>query len=104
MKIFKVFMVIILVAFLGTVFLSVSGYYQTELQKDMILTNEAIEKFEQDVKDGKDIDASDYLASKQKNYDNRVSKTGRYVSEKLNKIVSNGIKKTLKFIIKAIEE
>ena len=104
MKIFKVFMIVILVAFFGTVFLSVSGYYQTELQKDMILTNEAIEKFEQDVKDGKDIDANDYLASKQKNYDNRVSKTGRYVSEKLNKIVSNGIKKTLKFIIKAIEE
>ena len=104
MKNFKIVIVILLIGFFFTVFLSMSGYYQTELQKKMILTQESIDNFESDVKNGKDIDINDYLDIKHKNYDNRVSTSGRFLSNKLNKLISGGIKKTLKIIIKAIEE
>lgn len=103
-KIFKLTLILILISFFCTVILSLSGYYQTSLQKKMILTNEAIESFENDVEQGKNIDINNYLDINKKNYDNNFSKSGRFISEKLNNIISSGIEKTLKIIVKAIEE
>lgn len=103
-KIFKVILGAILIFFGCTVILAVSGYYQGELQKKMILTQEAIDNFEKDVEEGKEIDVNNYLEIKEKNYDNKFSNGGRYISNKINSIISNGIKKTLKIISKAIEE
>jgi len=87
-----------------TVILSMSGYYQTELQKKMILTNEAIETFEKDVKDGKEIDINNYVEINKKNYDNNFTKTGKSFSKKIEKIISTFINQTLKIILKSIEE
>lgn len=39
-----------------------------------------------------------------KDYDNNFSKSGRIISKKINEIISNGLTKTLKIILKAIEE
>ena len=103
-KIFKLVVIVIFLSFFCTVILSLSGYYQTELQKKMVLTNEAIQNFEQDIAAGKEVDINDYLEMNQKDYDNNFTKSGRYISEKLNGLVSNGIKKTIKIIIKAIED
>ena len=94
-KIVKYIIVLLLFAFFGTVFLAVSGYYQTELQKRTVLTQEAIDRFESDLKDGKDVNVDNYLEIKDKNYDNRVSESGRFLPNKLNNFIS---------IIKAIEE
>lgn len=104
MKIFKYLIFLILFLFFCTVLLSVSGYYQTELQKKTTLTNEAIETFENDLKEGKEIDINNYLTLNEKDYDNNFSKGGRYLSKKINEFISTGIEKTLKIIIKAIEE
>lgn len=104
MKIFKYLIFLILFLFFCTVLLSVSGYYQTELQKKTTLTNEAIETFENDLKEGKEIDINNYLTLNEKDYDNNFSKVGRYLSKKINEFISTGIEKTLKIIIKAIEE
>lgn len=103
-KIFKLIVYVIFFLFFCTVLLSVSGYYQTELQKKTTLTNEAIKQFENDIAQGKDIDINDYVDINKKDYDNNFTKSGRYISEKLNNIISTGIKKTLKIIIKAIED
>jgi hypothetical protein len=80
-----------------------SGYYQTTLQKKTVLTNEAIISFENDIKEGKDIDINNYIKYNQKNYDNALTKGGRYISSKISNLVSSGIEKTLKLIIQAIE-
>ena len=100
----KIFIAFIFLSFFMTVILSMSGYYQTELQKKMILTNEAIETFEKDVKDGKEIDINNYVEINKKNYDNNFTKTGKYVSKKIEKIISTFINQTLKIILKSIEE
>ena len=93
MKLLRGSIFLFFIFFLVTILLSVSGYYQTELQRKMILTNEAVERFEEDVKNGKNIDAENYLSSTKKNYDNGFSKTGRLISNKVNEIVSSGVKK-----------
>ena len=69
-KLFKWTMTFIFISFFCTVILSLSGYYQTFLQKQTILTNEAINAFEQDIKDGKDIDINNYIENNQKNRKN----------------------------------
>lgn len=103
-KIFKFILVIVFISFFCTVVLSLSGYYQTTLQKQTILTNEAINMFENDLKEGKDIDINNYIEINKKDYDNAFSQGGRYISSKINKIVSTGISKALKLVISAIEE
>jgi len=103
-KLFKFVCFITFLSFFVTVILSVSGYYQTELQKKTTLTNEAIKNFEKDIKEGKDIDINDYVNINKKNYDNNFTKSGRYISNKLNNLISLGIEKTLKIIIKSIED
>lgn len=60
--------------------------------------------FENDIKEGKEIDINDYLNMNKKDYDNGFSKSGRTISKKINELVSKAISKTLKIIIKAIEE
>lgn len=94
----------IFISFFITVILSVSGYYETELQKKTTLTNEAILQFEKDVEEGKEIDINNYVDINRKNYDNNFTKTGRYISKKIEKIITTGIKQSLKIILKAIEE
>lgn len=100
----KTIIFLLLSSFVITMILSTNGFYQSELKKKTVLTNEAIKLFENDIKTGKDIDINNYLDLKKKNYDNNFSKSGRYISKKVNKIISFGMEKTLKIIIKAIEE
>lgn len=100
----KIIFYLIIISFFITVILSMSGYYETELQKKMILTNEAIETFENDLKSGKEIDINNYVELNKKDYDNTFTKTGRYISKKTEKFFSKIINQTLKIIIKAIEE
>lgn len=103
-KIFKVTTIIIFILFFCTMMLSLSGYYQSTLQRKTALTNEAINAFEQDIKAGKDIDINNYIEMNKKDYDNAFTESGRYISKKINNLISSGIEKSLKIIIKIIEE
>lgn len=98
----KGFCFTIIIIFLVMIFTSSSGYYEYELSKKTTLTNEAIEKFEQDVKEGKNININDYVVKNDKNYDNRVSKMGNSISNKIDNIMSTGMKYLFKYIEKSI--
>lgn len=60
--------IIFLVVYLGMA----SGYLEVENQKKTALTQEAIEKYEQDLKAGKKIDIDSYIV-KEKTYNNKIS-------------------------------
>ena len=57
-----------------------TGYYEYELHKQTVLTNEAIKQFEEDVQAGKNVRIEDYLDSKTKNYNNSISNIGHNIS------------------------
>lgn len=99
----KGFCFALVVVFLVMIFTSSSGYYEYELNKKTTLTNEAIEKFERDLKDGKSIDIDDYVVKDDKNYDNRISKIGNSISNKIDNVMSTGIKYLFKYIEKSIK-
>ena len=61
-----------------------TGYYEFSNAKKSTLTNEAIKKFEQDVKEGKEIAAKNYL-EEEKQYNNKISKASLTLSKTIEK-------------------
>ena len=57
----KFIIMIILLVFICSYYVSNSGYYEYHMQERTILTNEKIKEFERDVEKNKDIDIKDYL-------------------------------------------
>ena len=65
--------IIILFMFVGLYFIYQNGYYDKLTRDKILLTNEQIERFEQDVIDGKDVTLEDYVEEK-KDYTTKISK------------------------------
>ena len=72
-------------------YLAESGYYDYKEYNKMIMTEEAMKQFENDVAAGKDITLNDYLNTEFKDYSNNVSKLGLKTSETLENFVTKGI-------------
>lgn len=99
----KYFCIVLLVFFFGLILASTNGYYEGQLARKTTLTSEAINRFEQDVKDGKNIDINNYLEDTNHNYNNRFSNTGKLISNKISTLITKGTKKLFKLINKTIE-
>lgn len=91
-KIIKFSLLALVLVFLILFFSSSGGYYEYELNKKSNLTEEAIKKFEQDVRDGKEIDINDYVVKEKKDYSNTFSKLGLKLSSKIGTIFKEGVK------------
>ena len=75
-----------------------TGLYEFKTYTKTHLTNDAIKKFENDLDKGMDVTLNDYIISKEKNYTNIVNKTGSFISNGIESIMNNGIKKTVKIL------
>ena len=102
MKIIKYIPFIIIIIFLCLFYAYQNGYYEKYTRDKINLTNEYIEKFEQDVLDGKDITLENYL-EQDKNYSTKISNISLKMSNKLEKIINSGIKYIFKKISSVVE-
>ena len=102
MKIFKLFIILIIISFLALFFAYKNGYYEKTLQKEVLLTNEKIEQFEKDLQSGKDISLETYQ-EEEKDYTTKTSKMSLKVSSKLENIISSSIKFIFRKLGSAIE-
>lgn len=75
------------------------GYYEYSNKKINTLTEEAAKKFEEDVKNGKTIKASDYI-KEENDYNNKLSRMGLSLSE----FISSSFNKMMNFIFKEMEQ
>ena len=103
-KIAKLFLYIILISFIFSYFIEKSGYYEYNLQNKMVMTNEAMKQFEQDIKEGKDVRREDYLVSTEKDYTSTLTKGTNKVSIKVNSILKKGIEGVFKVIGSFVED
>ena len=103
-KIFSWFLFILLITFITLYISQASGYYEYEQSRKTAFTEEQIKQFEQDVKDGKEIDINDYLENTNKNYQNNISRLSLNVSEGIGRYAKMGIEKIFEGIAKVIEE
>ena len=87
---FKIIFIFLFVIFL-TMYISVgSNYYEYELHKKVMLTNEDIKRFEDDVKNNKEVDIDNYISSRV-DYSNSFSKASTKVSKETKKYIKQGI-------------
>ncbi|MBE6152502.1 MAG: hypothetical protein E7165_04245 [Firmicutes bacterium] len=103
-KFFRWSLFLLFVAFVTLYLSQATGYYEYEQSRKTAFTEEQIKQFEQDVKDGKEIDINNYLENTNKDYQNNISKVTLNVSEAISKYMKYGIEKMFEGIVKVIEE
>lgn len=73
-------------------------YYEYRAYNKKILTEEAIDKFEGDISENKNILESDYVIKTRKDYSNKFSNLGYNTTTLINKIMNKGLKNTFKVL------
>ena len=103
-KLFKLVFSLFLLSFIVVYFSEITGYYEYQNNKKMILTEEQRKKYEEDVKNNKQIDLNNYLVLEETNYNNGLSRFTSKMSDNISKLVKNGIEYVFKSISKFVDE
>ncbi len=103
-RLFRITFIVLFVCFLTLYFSGAAGYYDYYQHKKTTFTSEQIKKFEKDVSDGKKVDINDYLDTDNKDYSNKVSDLGYYISDSIGKYVKVGIEGTFGALNKLVTE
>ena len=96
---FKI-LIILFITFIGFYIALQSGYYPSKIKKDTILTNNEINKFEDDLNNGLVIKEEGYI-KKEDDYSNIVTKTGNVLTYSIGKVLvegSNSVKDIFKYL------
>ena len=80
-----------------------AGFYEYKAYTKSRLTSEAMEKFEKDIEEGKDITIEDYITAK-KTYNNKISDLGIKTGEITEKIIVDGLGTVFKVISKLVTD
>ena len=68
-----------------------TGYYEAKLSEKTTITDEAMRQFEEDVRNGKDVDITDYVTDIREDYSNTTTKAGVFISQIVENVMSKGI-------------
>ena len=105
MKKEKVPKFVLFILFLGFLMLYMAdnlGYYDYQQHKKAILTEEKIKEFEEDIKNGKEVDKASYLEDTLKDYRNPLTKTCTNISDNISKYVKKGVESMFGIIGKLV--
>lgn len=94
-KIIKYSIYMVVFFFFILYFMSWSGLYEHKVKIKSTLTEDSIKQFEEDVKNGVQIDVNNYIV-KDKNYDNKFTVINREISS----YVGKGFESVIKYIAK----
>ena len=102
-KIFSKIFLALFFAFLTLYAAGLSGYYEYELHKRVVLTEDKIAAFEADVASGKEVDLKDYLSEEEINYSTNLSEAGLYLSDNFSTILKNTVDAAFAFLNRLVE-
>lgn len=103
-KIIKVVFITLFLTFVVSYVIEKTGYYEYNLQNKVIMTNEAMARFEKDVADGKDVTKEDYVVSTEKDYTSSLTRTTNRVSVRVNQFLKKGIEGVFRIVGTFVEE
>lgn len=84
-------LIILFGVYLAFYYAFLNGYYEYKEYNKMIITEEAMKKFENDIKEGKDISINKYITTDYKDYSNNISNLGLKTGEFLENAVNKGL-------------
>jgi hypothetical protein len=79
-----------------------AGYYVYQQRQIVVLTEEKIKQFEEDIKMGKRIDVDDYIQKKE-TFEQAPKRLGLKISEVISKYTRKGIESTCKMLNNFVE-
>lgn len=97
-KLFKNIVLLVFTCYIIVYIISISSYYDYQLQKKTILTNEQIKLFESDISQGKDVSLNDYVVSTEKDYSNSLTKFTYKITKNINKSIKNSVEVCFKLL------
>ena len=100
---FKIFLVILIVTYIILFISYRSGYYIDKNKEKMILTEEKIKEYEEDLKNGVDVTNKDYIVIDD-SYDNKYTRMSLMISKKIENGISSIIKSFFSKISDTINE
>ena len=103
-KVFRSTVVILFAIFLTMFVSNKYGYYEYKKQEQVTLTAEQIKQFEEDVKNGKNIDLENYLEKTNKNYQTKFSQLGLNISNSIANTIEKGVNNFFGYISKFVVE
>ena len=77
-----------------------SGYYEANISRKSKITEEKLQEFEQDVKDGKEIDVKNYIENDYVDYSSSMSKLGNKLSSSIDSFMDSGFNDFFKLLEK----
>lgn len=90
LKILGVFFLIYVALFIA----NLSGYYESKIRENTIVTEEGIKAFEEKVQNGEEIDVTSFLRNEREDYSSKMSTLG----DSLTSNVENFVVKSMSFI------
>ncbi len=103
-QVFRISFIILFAVFI-TIFMSNKyGYYEYRKHEQVTLTQEQIKQFEQDIKDGKNVELENYLSNTNKNYQTNFSQIGLNLSNTIADTIKNGVDAFFKYFSKFVIE
>ena len=89
---------ILFIIFISYIIAYNSGYYESNMARKSIMTEEKKKEFERDVKNNENIDIKDYLDNDYIDYSSKVSKVGNNLSNAINNLLEDGMGNVFKFL------
>ena len=68
-----------------------TGYYEAKLSEKTTITDEKMKQFEEDIRNGLDVDIKDYVTDIKEDYSNQTTKAGVMFSSAIETVMSKGI-------------
>lgn len=90
-SIFLKILFLLFIIYLSLTIAMSAGYYEARLSEKTTITKEAMQRFENDIKMGKEVDIKDYLQEENKDYSNATTKAGVALSNLTENFMSKGI-------------
>ena len=75
-----------------------AGYYEYKAHQKVVLTEEAITRFEKDIADGKNVKASDYVKNGYIDYSNKFTVFGSKLGEVIEDFMNDKLRKGIRIL------
>ena len=96
-KRFKIIIYGIIVFFIFIYVGAITGYYESHVRRDTMLTAEALLEFERDIAEGRPVDIRNYLESNVNDFRNQSSRAGYNISNGINSVLTEGLAGAIDF-------
>jgi hypothetical protein len=91
-NIFFKIMGLLFIIFIGLYIANVSGYYESKIRNEVIITEEGITAFEEKIAKGESVDMNSFLKNNKVDYSNRVSDLGDKITSYIEVFIDKGSK------------